>query len=122
MSQVQRTRDGLSLSGVVDVRCVADLREAIEAVMVVIPTDMARERGADLRLDVRRVAALDAAALALLVSTHRRLADRGGRLVLDGVEPSLARVLAVTRLNRVLHVRRGSLGLDGSTGTASPAA
>jgi anti-anti-sigma factor len=122
MSQVQRTRDGLSLSGVVDVRCLADLREAIEAVVAVVPTDMARGRAQDLRLDVRRVAALDAATLALLVSTHRRLADRGGRLVLDGVEPSLARVLAVTRLNRVLHVRRGSLGLEGTAGTASPAA
>lgn len=113
MTEVQRTPDGLRLSGVVDVRSVGEVRAALESIV----HSTLDGRRPELRLDMSRVAAVDAVALALLVSTHRRVAAAGGRLVLDGVGPSLARLLAVTRLNRVLDVRRTP-----SAHRASPAA
>jgi anti-anti-sigma factor len=113
MTEVQRMPDGLRLAGVVDVRSVGDVRAALESI-VQATGDATR---AELRLDMSRVAAVDAAALALLVATHRRVAATGGRLVLDQVGPSLARLLAVTRVNRVLDVRRSP-----SAHRASPAA
>jgi anti-anti-sigma factor len=98
MTEVQQTFDGVALSGFVDVRSVADVRAAIGRAIDALD--------GELRLDLSRVVAVDAVGLALLVATHRRVAAAGGRLVLDGVGPSLARLLAVTRLNRVLDVRR----------------
>lgn len=112
MTGVARTGDGLSLSGILDSRSVPDLRrkllEALDAPQ------------AEIRLDLSRVVTIDATALALLVSVHRRAMAAGGRLVLDGVGPSVARMLAVTRLNRVLDVRRHP-GAATGTGGARPA-
>ena len=42
--------------------------------------------------------------LGVLIGTHRRALSADRRLVLRGVPPRIMRVLAVTRLNRVLHV------------------
>lgn len=98
MTDVQSTPDGLRLSGFLDVRGVSEVRAALDALL-----DTA---SGDVRLDVQSLVAIDAAGLALLVSAHRRAVNQGRRLVLDGVGPSLARLLAITRLNRVLVVRR----------------
>lgn len=98
MTEIQQTRDGVRLSGFVDARSVSDVRAAISRAIDSLD--------GDLRIDLSRVVAVDAVGLALIVATHRRVAAAGGRLVLDGVGPSVARLLAVTRLNRVLDVRR----------------
>jgi anti-anti-sigma regulatory factor len=49
---------------------------------------------------------------------------QGRRLVLDGVRPPLARLLAVTRLNRVLVIRRSHEAADrpGRPAAEDPAA
>lgn len=113
MTEVQRTPDGLRLAGVLDVRSVGEVRAALESTVHAVLDG----RLPELRLDMSRVAAVDAVTLALLVATHRRVAAAGGRLVLDEVGPALARLLAVTRVNRVLHVRRSP-----TAHRASPAA
>ncbi|MFI6604548.1 STAS domain-containing protein [Nonomuraea sp. NPDC050536] len=58
----------------------------------------------DLILDVSRLEMIDATGLGVLVGTHRRAMSAERRLVLRGVPPRIMRILAVTRLNRVLHV------------------
>lgn len=58
----------------------------------------------DLILDVSRLEVIDATGLGVLVGTHRRAIAAQRRLVLRGVPPRVMRILAVTRLNRVLHV------------------
>jgi anti-anti-sigma factor len=58
----------------------------------------------DLVLDVSRLEVIDATGLGVLVGTHRRAVAAERRLVLRGVPPRVMRILAVTRLNRVLHV------------------
>lgn len=64
----------------------------------------------DVFLDCSGVECVDVTGLGLLTSTHRqlRLADR--RMVLAGCCPQLRRVLAVTRLSRVLLTQSGPVG------------
>jgi anti-anti-sigma factor len=58
----------------------------------------------DLVVDCAAVELIDAAGLGLLVSTHRRCQQFERRLVLADPRPPLLRLLAVTRLRRVLHL------------------
>jgi anti-sigma B factor antagonist len=62
----------------------------------------------DLILDCSGVQVLDSAGLALLVGTHRRCRQAGRRLVLSDPQPNVLRLLAVTRLHRVLHLDRAT--------------
>lgn len=98
MTHVEPTQGGLRLSGFLDVRTVAEARAAFGCLL---------ESGdGDIIVDVRTLVSVDATGLALLLAVHRRALNDGRHLVLDGVTPSLARLLAVTRLHRVLTVRR----------------
>ncbi|MFC4114811.1 STAS domain-containing protein [Nonomuraea zeae] len=58
----------------------------------------------DLILDLSKLEMIDATGLGVLVGSHRRAISEQRRLVLRGVPPRIMRILAVTRLNRVLHV------------------
>ncbi|MFF5211343.1 STAS domain-containing protein [Streptosporangium sp. NPDC000396] len=58
----------------------------------------------DLIVDLSGLEMIDATGLGVLVGTHRRALGAGRRLILRGVPPRIMRVLAVTRLNRVLTV------------------
>ncbi|MFC5817480.1 STAS domain-containing protein [Nonomuraea harbinensis] len=63
------------------------------------------ESGAgDLILDLSELEMIDATGLGVLVGTHRLALDIERRVVLRAVPPRIMRILAVTRLNRVLHV------------------
>ncbi|MFI7126613.1 STAS domain-containing protein [Nonomuraea sp. NPDC050153] len=58
----------------------------------------------DLILDLSKLEMIDATGLGVLVGAHRRALSVQRRLVLRGVPPRIMRILAVTRLNRVLHM------------------
>jgi anti-anti-sigma factor len=58
----------------------------------------------DLILDLSKLEMIDATGLGVLVGVHRRALSVQRRLVLRGVPPRIMRILAVTRLNRVLNV------------------
>ncbi len=63
-------------------------------------------------VDMGALQLIDAAGLGMLTAAHLR-AERGGqRLVLRSRSQEIRRVLAVTRLNRVLRLDRGSLELS----------
>lgn len=66
----------------------------------------------DLVVDLTDVAILDAAGLGMLVAAHRKAASVDRRLVLRAVPPPVARLLAMTRLHRVLHVERSPVLAD----------
>ncbi|MFJ2031252.1 STAS domain-containing protein [Streptosporangium sp. NPDC087985] len=55
-------------------------------------------------VDLSGLEMIDATGLGVLVGTHRRALAAERRLVLRGVPPRVMRVLAVTRLNKVLTV------------------
>lgn len=82
----------------VDATTVTDLRRELHAALA--------DGSGDLVVDLGDVALVDAAGLGMLVAAHRRASDAGRRLVLRSVPASVSRVLAMTRLHRVLNVEK----------------
>ncbi|HEU4947871.1 MAG TPA: STAS domain-containing protein [Kribbella sp.] len=86
------------LAGLLDVRSVGDVRRELN--------DLIDSSDGDVIVDLAKVDAVDATGLGLLVATHRRTQSLGRQLVLRHPVPSVVRILAVTRLHRILHVER----------------
>lgn len=97
---VEETPEGVRVSGFLDVRAAGAVRAALHRRL--------DEPSGDVVLDLSGVDALDVTGLAVIVAAHRRAVRQGRRLVVSGVRPSLARLLAVTRLHRVLTVSRAA--------------
>ena len=94
----------IGLGARVDATTVTDLRRMLQAAI---------DLGVgDLVIDVSQVTVLDAAGLGMLVAAHRRANRAGRRLVLRSVPASVGRVLAMTRLHRVLNVERSAVLAD----------
>ena len=92
------SRTDIVMPARLDVTTVADVRYAL---------GIAMDAGTgDLAVDVSPIEIIDAAGLGLLVSTHRRADQMGRRMLLLDPQPRLLRLLAVTRLHRVLHLDR----------------
>jgi anti-anti-sigma factor len=88
----------LQVRGVLDVHAAADVRMAL---VEAVPAG-----AGELVLDVSALTGLDATGLGVLVGGHRR-AQRAGRvLVLRDVTPAVARLLFLTRLDKVLRTER----------------
>lgn len=68
--------------------------------------DVIARASADVVLDVSAVDMVDAAGLGMLTAAHLRAEQAGVHLVLHRPSRELRRVLAVTRLSRVLHLDR----------------
>ena len=114
MRSTSLRRADLVLPERLDVTTVGELRDAMT---------LAIESGPDVDvvIDVSRVRVVDSVGLGLLVTTHRNCLRAGRRLVLVDPQPRLLRLLAVTRLHRVLHLERAidlrhSLALDAAEG------
>jgi|GEM_PF-799937 len=92
-----------------DVTTVGELRESLM---------LAVESGpdTDVVIDVSGVRVVDSVGLGLLVTTHRNCVRGGRRLVLVDPQPRLLRLLAVTRLHRILHLER-AVELSGAAGS-----
>jgi anti-anti-sigma factor len=88
----------LVLRGRLDVRVTADVRLALTAALA--------DGSGELVVDVGGLGSVDATGLGVLVGAHRRAGRVGRTLVLRDVPPSLARVLLLTRLDRVLRTTR----------------
>jgi anti-sigma B factor antagonist len=86
--------------GPLDVTTAATVRAELTDLLATDGTD-------DLVVDLEDMGALDTVGLGLLVGIHRQAQRRGRRLVLAGVPPRVMRVLAITRLRRVLTVDDG---------------
>jgi anti-anti-sigma factor len=100
MTQVLSTPQGVVVSGLLDVREAAQVRAALQRALDAADGDVV--------LDVSGVEAIDVTGLGVIVAAHRRASQHGRRLVLVGVRPSVVRVLAVTRLHRVLALSRAA--------------
>jgi anti-anti-sigma factor len=88
----------LVLRGRLDARVTADVRLALAAAVA--------EGTGELVLDVAGLEAVDAPGLGVLVGAHRRAGRVGRALVLRDVPPALARLLFLTRLDRMLRTTR----------------
>jgi anti-sigma B factor antagonist len=63
-----------------------------------------RDGAGDVVLDLRHVAFVDSSGLGVLIACHKRARHESCRLVLRAPSPRVARLLAVTTLDRVLSV------------------
>ncbi len=97
---VLRPGQELALSGRLDVRTAADVRLAL--------VEHLGTGAGDLVLDCAGVHGVDAPGLGVLVGVHRRAGRAGRTLVLRDVPPAVARLLLLTRLDRVLRVSSAS--------------
>ena len=99
MHAITTDHGSVRLTGRFDVRGAATARDALHRALAA--------GDGELVVDLSGVELLDAIGLGVLVDVHRRakLADR--RLVLRGAPPRVARLLAATRLDRVLFLERG---------------
>lgn len=88
----------LALRGRLDVAAAADTR--------LLLADQVDGWSGELVLDLCALRSLDATGLGVLVGAHRRAGRAGRRLVLQDAPEAVARLLHVTRLDRVLHQRR----------------
>ncbi len=95
--------DMVTLGAHLDVRTVATARAALYAVI--------QDADGDIVLDLTHVESIDAAGLGMLTAVHLRCERAGHRLVLRNCPDEIRRVLAVTRLNRILHLDRAHVGL-----------
>ena len=62
----------------------------------------------DVLVDASAVETMDLAGLGVLVAAHRRARHLDRRLVICDAQPRIMRLLAVTRLHRILHLDRSS--------------
>ena len=92
-------RYDVSLPPRVDATTSGDVRYALHVAMDSVGVG-------DLTVDASAVICLDVAGLGVLVAAHRRAKQRGVRMVLCDPQPRVVRILAVTRLHRVLNLDR----------------
>ncbi len=85
-----------------DVRNVAAMRTTIN--------DVLDTTAGDVIVDMAALRVIDAAGLGMLTAAHLRAERAGRHLVLRDCSKEIRRVLAVTRLNRILRLER-HLGL-----------
>jgi anti-anti-sigma factor len=84
----------VTISGEIDIQSGPQLRDQLLGIM--------RRRGAQLALDLTGVTFIDCAGINVLLSVHRRAQLEGGRLRVVRASPRVRRVLALTRLDRLL--------------------
>jgi anti-anti-sigma factor len=89
-----------ALTGCLDVHAAADAR--------LLLADAVDNGDGELILDLAALEAVDATGLGVLVGAHRRAQRAGRTLVLEDVQPTVGRILFVTKLDRVLQTRRSA--------------
>ena len=90
-----------SLPARLDGSTVADVRLTLHTALDSAPGDLV--------VDCAAVEVVDAIGLGVLIGVHRRAHAEGRRMVLTDPQPRVLRLLAVTRLHRVLHLERDAL-------------
>ncbi|MCU1463579.1 MAG: anti-sigma-factor antagonist [Acidimicrobiales bacterium] len=86
----------IALTGELDGYAAPRLRAAVEREV--------GDRVTTLTLDIAEVSFVDSTGISILVWAHKRLAERGGVLVLRSPTADVYRVLEITRLTQVFRI------------------
>jgi anti-anti-sigma factor len=90
----------LVMHGHFDVRSTGVVRDALY--------DRIESTSGDIVIDLADVEAIDATALRVLAAAAKVMEREGRALILRGCSPALRRVLALTRLRRLMTVERAA--------------
>lgn len=97
---VEIDRDGTSLTlhlrGELDPHTAPDLRAEVDAAVDDDTTLVV--------FDLRALDFLDSSGLRVILATHRRVTEQGGRFVLRSPSPSTSRILEITGLPDLLEI------------------
>jgi len=85
----------VTLGGYIDLSTGKQLRDVLDA---------AAKTASYLVVDMSRLGFMDSTGLSVLVDMYKRLDKRGGSLALAAPQPIVAKVLAISGLDRVLKV------------------
>jgi anti-anti-sigma factor len=109
---MEHTTEGstLELVGSLDVRCTAELREAVYGLL-------ARQSG-DVHVDISRVDSVDLTTLKMLAVANRTAERHGQRVILRGGSPGVRRLLHLSHLRWMLPVEPN--GSESSPSAAAP--
>ncbi len=55
-------------------------------------------------LDFSNVAYMSSSALGVLITVHKRIREKKGRLALCGIQPTIYEIFAITRLNEIFNI------------------
>jgi len=89
------------LAGRFDVRSTGAVREALYKHI--------GSGSGDVVVDVSELESIDATALKVLAAATRVMERTGRRLILRGGSPGLRRIIALTRLRRLVQIERGAI-------------
>ena len=56
-------------------------------------------------LDLREVTFMDSSGIALILKTHRRMNEIGGRILVENVPPQAMRVLEASSIDRIISIK-----------------
>ena len=97
--ETARASEAISLSGHLDGRCSAEVREALYEHIEQHPDE-------DVIVDVSAVESIDVTALRMLATAALRVERAGRKVVLRGCSPALRRVLAFRGWRRLFFLER----------------
>ena len=99
--ETARASDAITLSGRLDGRCSAEVREALYDHIEQHPDE-------DVVVDVTEVESIDVTVLNMLATAALRLERAGRKIVLRGCSPALRRVLAFGVWRRLFRMERAA--------------
>lgn len=82
---------------ILDEASIAQIGEELKAMV-------AEAAGIRLVLDFANVGHMSSSALGMLITLHKRVAERGGQLLLCNIRSSIYEVFTITRLNEVFQI------------------
>ena len=98
--ETARASDAITLSGRLDGRCSAEVREALYE-------HIEQHPGEDVVVDLTMVESIDVTALNMLAAAALKVERAGRKVILRGCSPALRRVLAFGSWRRLFRMERG---------------